>query len=95
MKNYVVYFKEEPFFVRCTSEDEALNEATKRNQDVVAISWSDTPITTKIPQMRMGFAPEEDMRDSMGEENYQTLLEVDKLNLLEDKGSQDGTGSNK
>jgi len=92
--NYIVLLKEEPDFIRCSSEQEALKIATQYQTIVNCIVSSDTLITLQVPEMRMGFAPkvqEDDIRDMMGEDNYKNLVETTNLSMIESKRIEDGS----
>ena len=78
MINYVVFFKTEPHFVKCVTKKDALTEASKRHQEVIAVVTADGKINIKIPQLAMQF--EEDVlapiEDYVGEELMEQLEDV-------------------
>lgn len=100
MKSYLVTFTKEPFFMKCGSEEEALNVATEYSEIVNCLVISDTPISVRNLEMRMSFAPDvqqEDLREYMGELTYKEVTQnsedkaiQDAIELLEDKESQNG-----
>lgn len=58
---FLVLLKTEPFYIRCLTERDALHEAERRKDDVLAIARSESEIILRTPRLRMVFEEDKEI----------------------------------
>ena len=78
MTNYLVLLKEDPFYIKCLDEKEALQIATEHHEHLICVATSNSHITVKKPEMAMSFQAECDipLDDYLGERLIEELRET-------------------
>ena len=79
MTRFLVLLTEEPHYIKCLDEKEALQVATENQEILICIATSSSHISVKIPKLAMAFENEHEeiLDDYLGEKLIDELREIE------------------